>query len=282
MSRAAVVLAQKDFADAARSKLLWGAILVLVVVTVPDYLTMIDSPVIDSAGNAVEFIPMIFVNFVAPLAMIIGHRAVVGERESGSIRVLFGHPLTRRDLVVGKVLGRGALTGVLLVAAMLVLGIVTLVSYGTVPVLLFLGVSLYVVLYGVVWTGVTVGISAAVASRLRAITAVLGLFLFFGPFQLWSRLAVPAAALLFTGSPSTNGIDTLQPSTWPVWYEYVLRLNPMENFELGRYVVSGLVTNGSHTGVSGTLALFGIATLLLWFAVPIVIGYWRFEGVDIQ
>lgn len=283
MSEAALVVARKDFADAARSKLLWGAILVLVVVTVPDYLSMIDSPVIDSVENAVEFIPVIFVHFVAPFAMIVAHRSIVGERESGSIRVLFGHPVTRRDLILGKLIGRAGLMAVLLSTAMAVLGAVTLLSYGTLPVALFLGITLYVVLYGLVWIGVTVGVSAAVASRLQAVTVVLGLFLFFGPFQLWSRLAVPVFAYFFTGTPSTAGIDPLRPTTWPTWYQYVLRLNPMENFELGRYVVSGILAEGGPTLINGPpLVVFGFAALLAWFAAPLVVGHWLFERADIE
>ena len=280
MTSKAVTIAKRDFADAARSKLLWGAVLVLLVVTVPDYLNMIDGDMIDSMEQAIRFIPVVFQFFVAPIAMITAYKAVVGERESGSIRVLFGQPATRRDLVFGKLISRSALLAVILAIATSGLGVATAATYGTLSVPLFVAIAGYVALYGVVWAGITVGVSAAVSSRLRAITGVLGLFLFFGPFQLWDRLAVPAFALAFTGSASTESIHTLRPSTWPAWYQYVLRLNPMQNFEQGRYFVASLA-DPSLGGNAQAADLFGIAVFLTWFAVPLVIGYWRFERADL-
>ena len=280
MTSKAVTIAKRDFADAARSKLLWGAVLVLLVVTVPDYLNMINGDLIDSMEQAVRFIPVVFQFFVAPIAMITAYKAVVGERESGSIRVLFGHPATRRDLVLGKVISRSALLAAILAIATSGLGVATAATYGTLSVTLFVAIAGYVALYGVVWAGITVGISAAVSSRLRAITGVLGLFLFFGPFHLWERLAVPAFALAFTGSASMEGINPLRPSTWPAWYEYVMRLNPMQNFEQGRFFVAHVVDSPAYAFAS-EVDLFGLAVLLAWFAVPLAIGYWRFERADL-
>ena len=274
------VIAKRDFVDAARSRLLWGAVLVLLVVTIPDYLGMVNGDLISSAEQAVRFIPMVFQYFVAPVAMITAYRAVVGERESGSLRVLFGHPATRRDFVLGKLLSRSVLLVVILTLATLGLGVVTFATYGTLDIPLFVAIAGYVAFYGIVWAGVTVGISAAVSSRLQAVTGVLALFLFFGPFQLWDRIAIPAFALLLTGSTSP-GIDTLRPSTWPTWYEYVLRLNPMSNFDQGRYFVHQLVDPGLSASGHLAVSLFGLAVLVVWCAVPVLVGYWRFERADL-
>ena len=275
------VIVKRDFIDAARSRLLWGAVLVLLVVTIPDYLGMVNGNLIDSVEQAVRFIPMVFQYFVAPIAMITAYRAVVGERESGSLRVLFGHPTTRREFILGKFLSRSALLVVILTLATLGLGVVTVATYGSLDVPLFVAIAGYVAFYGIVWAGITVGISAAVSSRLQAITGVLALFLFFGPFQLWNRLAIPAFALLFTGSTSMSGIDTLRPSTWPTWYEYVLRLNPMSNFVEGRYYVDRLVDPAVPASGHHAVNLFGLAVLVAWCVVPVLVGYWRFERADL-
>ena len=281
MTGAALAIARKDVEDAARSKLLWGLTLVLLVVTVPSFYGMTSTPFIDGAVDATEWLPGAFENFVAPLAMIAAYRAVVGERESGSLRVLFGHPVTRRDVVVGKVLGRMALVGVVLLVGMVGLGAAVAVAFGTVPLGLFAAMSVYVVAYGAVWTAITVGVSAAVPSRLQAIAGTLGLFLFFGPFQLWKHLGLPLAALVFTGSTSTGGISELNPSTWPTWYLYAQRLNPIQNFVMGREFVASLAdpSIGYLGGVR--VQLFGLAVLLTWAAVPLALGYWRFERADL-
>ena len=281
MNSKALIIAKKDFADAARSKLLWGTVLALLVVTIPPYLSQNTGGLLDTSEEAVRFIPMVFENYVAPIVMIAAYKSVVGERESGSLRVVFGLPTTRRDFVLGKAMGRAAVVAVILLAATFAIGAVAAAIHGMLPLVQFAATAGYVALYGIVWTGVTVGISAAVSSRLKAITAVLGLFLFFGPFQLWRSLAVPVFARMFTGSASTAGIDPLRWSTWPTWYQYVQRLNPIENFTLTRYYVRRLADPSIPIGGHQTVHLFGVAVLVAWFVVPLLIGYRRFERADL-
>lgn len=281
MNSRALTIARNDFSDGARSKFLWGAVLVLLVITVPDYLGMTSSDILETATQGVRFIPQVLVYFVAPVALITAHRSIVGERESGSLRVLFGHPVTRADFVVGKLLGRTALVVSILLVTMAGLAVVTLVQYGTLPLAPFIAISIWVVLYGTIWTAIIVGLSAGVSTRLQAITIGLGLFLFFGPFQLWQRLALPLFALIFTGSPSLSGIQPLKPSTWPTWYQYVLRLNPMENFVQGRFTIVSL-TDPSGQPVSLGLFIVGLVILLLWAAVPLAGGYWSFYRSDLN
>ncbi|MFD1587691.1 ABC transporter permease subunit [Halorientalis brevis] len=281
MTLPVLAIAAKDFEDAARSKLLWGLTLVLLVVTVPSFHSLLHSPFIDGAVDAAEWLPGAFENYVAPLAMIAAYRSVVGERESGSLRVLFGHPVTRRDLVAGKVLGRAALVALVLLITTLGLGIAVVAVYGTLPIALFVVSALYVMAYGAVWAAVTVGVSAAVTSRLQAIAGMLGLFLLFGPFQLWQGIALPLAALALTGSASTASISQIDPTTWPAWYPYVQRLNPIQNFVHSREFVASL--GDPSIGYLGELRLqlFGLAVLLAWAFVPLALGYWRFERADL-
>lgn len=279
MIEQARTIAGADLDDAARSKLLWGAAALLLVVSVPGYLSVAGA-LLEQPTRGVRYFPLAVANYVAPVALIAAHRAVVGERESGTLRLLFGHPVTRRDVVAGKFLGRAALVGGVLSLACAGLGVATVSHYGTLPVVPFLTMTAYVVGYGVVWTGIVVGISAAAATRLRAIAAGLALFMVFGPFQIWRSIVVPLFTLLFTGSTSA-GIDQLDPNTWPVWYEYVQRLNPIENFVQSRYAVMSLVEPGSSVR-DPTMFLFGVLVMLLWAAVPLAAGYWRFQSGDLD
>ncbi len=281
MSSTALTIARKEIEDAARSRLVWGLTLVLLIVTVPPFYGMTNSTFIDGAVDATEWLPGNFENYVSMIATIAAYRAVVGERESGSLRILFGQPVTRRDVVVGKLLGRVALVAAVLFVGTLGLGAVVVAAYGTLPLALFAVMAAYVVAYGAVWTAVTVGVSAAAPSRLQAIAALLGLFLFFGPFQLWDSLAVPLAALAFTGSASVTGIDQLDPGTWPTWYQYVQRLNPMENFAMSREFVASLADPSIGYFGGPLVNLFGLAVLLSWAVVPLALGYWRFDRADL-
>lgn len=277
MSRQPLAVARTDLDDAVRSKLLWGAAALLLVVSLPSFLGVAGS-LIEQPTRGVRFFPQALASYVAPVALIAAHRAVVGERESGTLRLLFGHPLTRWDVVAGKFLGRASLVGGVLLLACVGLGVATVSQYGTLPVVPFLAISVYVVWYGAIWTGIVVGISAAATSRFRAIAAGLGLFMLFGPFQIWQGVVVPLFALLFTGSTPT-AIEEIDPTTWPVWYEYVQRLNPIENFVQNRYAVVSLVESGTIR--DPMLVLFGMVVMLLWAAVPLAVGYWRFERNDL-
>jgi ABC-type transport system involved in multi-copper enzyme maturation permease subunit len=77
-----------------------------------------------------------------------------------------------------------------------------------------------------------------------------------------------------------SSIDQLDPSTWPTWYEYVLRLNPMENFVQTRYAIAGLVDSSFGVSVDG-LFVASVAFFVLWAAVPVALGYWLFERDDL-
>lgn len=280
MTAPALVVARKDFEDAARSKLVWGLTVVLLVATVPYFNSMVNSVIIDGPADAVGFIPLTFQNYVAPLSIIVAYRAVVGERESGSLRVLFGHPVTRRDFVVGKLLSRIALLAAVLLTALLAIGVLVVVSYGTIPFALYGAMILYTLGYGAVWAAVTVGVSAAVSSRLHAITALLGLFLFFGPFHLWSAIGPPLASLLTTGSLSTASIGE-GPHTWPIWYSLVERVNPISTFDLSGEFVASLVDPSAGYREAASVYLVGFGMLLAWGVGFVALGLRRFERSDI-
>ncbi|WP_225336187.1 ABC transporter permease subunit [Halomicrobium urmianum] len=281
MSRAALTIARRDFADAARSKLLWGVTAVLIVATLPAFNGLLGSQIIDDAADAAAFVPMSFQFYVTPLAIIVAYRSIVGERSSGSLRLLFGHPVTRRDFVLGKTFSRIALVVAVLLTATAALTVAIVATYGELPLLLLVVVAAYVAAYGAVMTTLTVGVSAAAETRLQSLTGMLGLFLVFGPFRLWHDLAIPAAALLFTGSTSP-GISQLDPGTWPTWYLYVQRLNPMETFTMTHGFVAGLVNSTSGSVGDTTVQLFGLCVLLAWAVVPLMLGFRRFDRADLN
>ena len=268
MSRAALTIARRDFADAARSKFLWGVTAVLIVATLPAFNGLLGSQIIDDAADAAAFIPLSFEFYVTPLAMIAAYRSVVGERSSGSLRLLFGHPVTRRDFVLGKTLSRITLVVTVLLIATAALAAAIFAAYGELPLLLLVVVAAYVAAY-------------AAETRLQSLTGMLGLFLVFGPFRLWNDLAIPAAALLFTGSTSP-GISQVDPGTWPTWYLYVQRLNPMETFTMSHGFVAGLVDSTSGSVGDTTVQLFGFCVLLAWATVPLTLGFRRFDHADLD
>lgn len=107
-------VARKDFEDAVRSKLLWGLIAVFVAFLVMSLLSaevLFPDGVTVDATMALVGVAMLAQLFVPGIALVAGYMSVVGERRSGSLRVLLSYPFSRFDVVAGKLAGRTLVTG---------------------------------------------------------------------------------------------------------------------------------------------------------------------------
>lgn len=140
-----------------------------------------------------------------------------------------------------------------------------------------------------VWIGV--GYAAVAGERpSRAVAASIGalLALFFVSVQ-WEDIGGRLAALVATGSPSTDGVVDLGVKLGivadPAWYAYAMRLSPVHAFRANRVhltqmpkaTAAGGTTNHPHAS-----NLFALAVLLGWTAVGALAGYRRFVGVDLN
>ncbi|MCE5343579.1 MAG: ABC transporter permease [Eubacteriales bacterium] len=67
---------------------------------------------LEMLANIVDYIVMIG----AVLAIFLGYNAFHSERENGTLRILLTHPLTQKDVVMGKLLGAIGMIGMLLAA----------------------------------------------------------------------------------------------------------------------------------------------------------------------
>ncbi|QGN07316.1 ABC transporter [Halorhabdus sp. CBA1104] len=107
-----LAVAKKDFRDALRSRALWGlsALFVLLSVLIAyafgEFTTEMGVEEQTAEGLAYFLASQIGL-FVSVTAIVIAYKAIAGERESGSIKILLSLPHTRRDVLAGKVLGRG-------------------------------------------------------------------------------------------------------------------------------------------------------------------------------
>ena len=100
-------IARKDFQDAVRSKWLWGLSAIFFGLFVGSAY-LIGSGV-ESNGNgaltAEVFVPTLgnrVVALVVPIvAIVVAFSSIVGERESGSLKLLLSLPHSRQDVVAG-------------------------------------------------------------------------------------------------------------------------------------------------------------------------------------
>lgn len=104
----ALTIAGKEFDDAVRSRSLWAAGVVLVgalVAVTAGYAVVSPRP---TTPTLVAYLVALTKWLVPVTALVAGYDAVVGERTAGTMRLLFGFPYTRGQVLLGKAIGRFA------------------------------------------------------------------------------------------------------------------------------------------------------------------------------
>ncbi|MGQ3413091.1 ABC transporter permease subunit [Natrinema sp. LN54] len=294
-----VAIARKDFEDVVRSRMVWGIIgifLVLMGIVTVGASSQIEDP---AATDVIFF----FTNvggqlFVPIIALVVGYMAIVGERQSGSLRILFGLSHNRRDVLFGKLASR---TGVIAAATLIACAftvVLMLALFGSLPVRTVLAFVALTLLLGAAFTAIAVGVSAMTATRTQAMGGAIGSYILFT--LLWHPLV---AGLHYLLEGDLVGLEA------PGWYLFALRLNPLEAYRQAMsLLVDGYVPAlvGWETIVEdvpqgafqqGTLAVsdrvvgdvpfylsewFAAVVLAVWIVVPVAIGYRRFERADLN
>jgi ABC-2 type transport system permease protein len=254
----------------------------------------------DQAGQGIiyELFNTVGAQIILPLmALIFAYMAIVGERESGSLRILFGLTHSRKDVLLGKLLSRSATMAVsMVVATGIVLGLL-LLKFDSLDVSGFLMFFFLTQLLIVTFTGIGIGVSAIASTRIRAMGGAIGSYVVL--FIVWNPLA---AVLHYVA----NG--ELADITAPDWYLFFLNLNPLNayrymlgnhlNYYLGTFVgwpsivedispqevtnENVLLLTNRAGDVFYTADWFTVLVFLTWFAVPVAIGYWQFQRADLN
>jgi ABC-2 type transport system permease protein len=276
-------IAKKDFRDAVQSRALWallGVFVVLSVVLSYSYATfpeLVGGTTEPTVGGLVFFTSGIVSLFVSLTAIVVCYKAIAGERELGSIKLMLALPHRRRDVFLGKLVGRtGVLTLALAVGLVVGLGLGSALigSFELVPILAFLFVTL---LFAVVYVTVVVSLSATTGSTSRATTFALGFFLLFE--LLWD--VVPLGVVYVASGFSL-------PAQMPDWIFPVMQLPPSSAYVLAlSALLPDLATSAPGGGVAAGFDAFyarpelGFAVLAFWLVVPMAIGSYRFANADL-
>lgn len=267
-------VAKKDFLDVRRAKIVWfvGALYVLfMMLLVYAGQTGSQEPnVLYSLWNLTAVGAM----FIPLIALVTAYLAIAGERESGGIKYLLSIPNARRDVVLGKFITRTGIVSASIVVAFLVSAVLTLLWYPDPQLDVLAGMMALTVLYALTYVAVAIGISAATASRSRAmggsiafffVTSVLNVL---GPLQLVINYVANDLAGL---EISMNQITFVQSLVSPT----------------AAYANStGLVFPEGFNTIPEALPWFlqgetMIVVMLGWLVVPLALGIWRFERADL-
>jgi len=231
-----------------------------------------------------------FIEFLVPLVvLLLGHMAIAGQLERGSLRTLLALPLSRRDVVGGILLGRTVVAVTTLAVGLSVAAVPLWVLYDGLDLLVYAEFSAAILAFAACFAALAVGISAASPTRGHALAGAVGAFgltTFLWDFLLFLvRFATGVEVVLVNGDPN-----------WaPGWYVFLDRVHPGTAL---RHVVStwvvpvfpcrGVGASSKHPCLTTqgpepfyldapVLAL----VLVAWGLVPLAVGYWRFRDAEI-
>ncbi|XVH32266.1 ABC transporter permease [Haloferacaceae archaeon DSL9] len=281
------VVARKDFLDAGRSKGLWllTALYVIFTVGVAYVLTLFGD------GSEIEALQF-FGTFLAPAAtlipltaLVIAYKSIVGEVESGSAKFLLSLPHTRRDVVLGKFVGRSTLLCASVLVGLLSGAAALFVLAASFPVADYVAFVVITLFFAVVYTSVAVGVSALATSERVALVLAVGVILVFE--FLWG-LVVSGIHYLVEGTfnPAMEFVDGQVAITAPDWYFFLQIVTPSGAWNrMLTATIPGMDFQYAASFPDGTPFFLsgwaGFAILLFWLVVPATIGYWRFNRGDI-
>lgn len=298
-------IVKKEFADTIRSR----ALIIYAVVLLSLFVLPIAIGLYTDIGGAVQGLSALLLSgqlwllsVVVPLAAIaFGYAAISGERERGSIKLLLSQPYDRRDVVLGKLVGRFLAVAVPLVGVFAVQLVSVLPSSQELP-----GLENYAILVALscllalVFVGLAVGASAATRTRRRSLAVTGGLWAYM--FLLWNSVANGLPTLL----NDTIGLSEVTRSELLL---VVKLLSPAQAFQslfrslteftavearatmVGNVFLQGRQQAGLRRGM--ILEQLGesvpwyltdaaaVVMLALWLVVPIAIGYAAFRAADL-
>lgn len=312
------VVAKKEFQDTVRSKVIWIlSAMFIVIFALPAFLGLYFNvgQLAQQQGqtlttDAFFAIATRFGSALIPIiAIVIGYAAIVGERESGSLKVLLSLPFSRRDVLVGKVVGRSAVVAVPILVGFLVSVMVLIPANVNLSAVGFVLGSVLTALLGVVFVSLAVGFSAAARTSRRAIIGTVGIYIYF--FLLWNPFANSVGWAL------REYLDAGLAPTLKLTV-FLKLLNPTQAYQtlvnsaLGQSAIDaragmfggfrravycnealggnmtggGLGAAGTCNPVQGGLPIYFsdpavVVYFLLWLAVPLLVGYRLFNGTDL-
>jgi len=271
-------VARKDFEDAARAKTLWAVVVVfsLFLGVAAWFFADVQAGSETVAGDALLASLATPTSIFLPImGIMVGYKAIVGERSSGTIKLLLSLPNTRRDVLAGKFLGRSAVVGTAVVVGSVVGAIVFAVFASSFPAVEYLLFLLLTLVLGAVFVAIGIGFSASTKSDTIAIVGAIALVLLFT--LLWSIFTFILSLLLseFTDLSSETLVDVLG---------FTNAINPTGAYDvIIRDSLSDGVQAAAAQGMGGfyTETWFAAVVLLFWLVVPLGLGYWRFENAEL-
>ena len=266
-------IARKDVSDSSRSWRFW-IFFSLVLVVIGGYALGYVIWIEDSFESFITGFATMLGLFLPLLGILLGYKAVIHERNSGSILLTLSFPHSRKDLVFGKFLGRSIVLLVPTSLALGITGVAGLLVYQASDLIPFPWMVLNTLLYGAVFLSLAIGISLSVTNGRSATLGAFASYLLFVMF--WENLVTGFVFILHRFDFSV--IDNL-----PDWALFARLLKPSEAYYRAIRVGYDIEQAGPYLAADAPWYVdwwMAVIILVGWIVVPLALGYYQFSRSD--
>ncbi|ELZ06936.1 ABC transporter permease [Natrialba aegyptia] len=280
-------VARKDFRDSIRSWVFWtlSFLFFMLLVGTTGLLSYFGSDIAAQGQTTEALVGMVqsMTSLIIPLiALVLGWKSIAGERQSGSLKILLSLPHSRKDVLLGKLIGRSAVLSVSLITGFVLAAAVVAALLGSFDVADYVGLLAVSILYGVAYTSLAVSLSSVTRSTTIAGAAMFGIFMLF--YAVWNGLLTAFWMLM--------NLDYIPQNETTA--QIALLFNSLSLNSAYQNVLSLVTSMGGFTdqtemvleGMFGSVPFylqdwFSLIILLAWIVIPIGIALFRFDRVDL-
>jgi ABC-2 type transport system permease protein len=212
------------------------------------------------------------------IAIVVSHRALAGERETGTIKLLLTSPHSRRAVFLGKFVGRSTVALLPILAGLLLAGMIGLGRHTQFSPVTFLQFVTLTVSFVIAFVSVALALSTTTASGNEATAGAFGCYLVLGVGWPASTTLVKSVRNLviegtFTDTPQGQFEN-------PDWFGLLDVASPAGAYRrlVGQWVQELPVSIGLTWEQSAPVAAISLA---VWIIVPAILGYRTFHRLDL-
>lgn len=272
-------VARKEFRDHIRNRWILGLTLVFVVLTVAASVLTGGQSGGDSLLGGLEGTVTTLISIssilIPLIAIMLGYATVSGEVESGALALVLAYPVTRREVLLGKLTGLAGVLVASTVAGFGAGGLVIVVVAGTENVAAYATFIGLAVLLGVLYLSLAVFFSTLTGRRSTSIAA--GVLVFF-----WSMIygTIAFGVYLATGGSIQ---DVLAGEPLPDWLWASLVLSPMDMHQSAVMEAFGIEQAFGFPleGPAYITLEYLVAVQLVWVLVPLALAFYVFQRRDV-
>ena len=273
------VIAKKEIMDNVRN--LWIIIMTIIFAILTIAMSALGSYLSEGwqALDVTIVLMMSIVTLLVPIiALMLGYAAIVGEIEKGSMNMMISLPVSRLQIVIGKLLGLGGVLSFTILVGFGIAGIIIGIIVPNVNYIEYLIFIVATILIGLVYLNVAFFFSNLFKKRSTALGGAIFLWFFFN-----MMLPIIFLGIAWGGAAITD----IMSGSAPDWYFMIDLINPMSVFSALVFLnVGGGLSAMESMSVQMQYPEFyssGLMVLILaaWIIGFFSLSYWRFSKKDI-